>query len=80
MPGVLSSFATATCICGSLAFLLGDIRQLLSVIPIVMIAVLVVSLIEAFLILLNHLSHSTSAHEGAFRPAFIVAWKGHESI
>ncbi len=64
MPGVLASFATTTCIFGSLAFLSGNIGQLLSVIPVVMIAVLIVSLVEAFLILPNHLSHSMNAEPG----------------
>ncbi|MEM7619639.1 MAG: efflux RND transporter permease subunit [Pseudomonadota bacterium] len=58
LPGVFSSFATTICIFGSLAFLKGDIGAILSVVPIVMLCVLVVSLVEAFLILPNHLSHS----------------------
>lgn len=58
MPGVLSSFATTLCVFGSLAFLSGDIGQLLRVIPVVMISVLAVSLIEAFLILPHHLGHA----------------------
>jgi multidrug efflux pump subunit AcrB len=60
MPGVLASFATTTCIFGSLAFLKGDIGQILRVVPIVMLFVLVVSLIEAFLILPHHLAHALS--------------------
>lgn len=58
LPGVISSFATTVCVFGSLAFLKGDIGSVLKVVPVVMVAVLVVSLIEAFLILPNHLSHS----------------------
>ncbi len=58
LPGVLSSFATTLCVFGSLAFLSGDIGQLLRVIPVVMIAVLAVSLVEAFLILPSHLGHA----------------------
>lgn len=56
-PGVMASFATTTVVFGSIAFLEGDLGELLRVIPIVMILVLVVSLIEAFLILPAHLSH-----------------------
>ena len=56
-PGVLSSFATTVVVFGSLAFLEGDIGEVLRVIPVVMILVLVVSLVEAFAILPNHLSH-----------------------
>ncbi len=58
LPGVLSSFATTVCVFGSLAFLKGDIGAILKVVPVVMICVLIISLIEAFLILPNHLSHS----------------------
>ncbi len=57
-PSVFASFATTTCIFGSLAFIKGDIGQILKVVPIVMLLVLVVSLIEAFYILPKHLSHS----------------------
>ena len=58
MPGVLSSFGTTTFIFGSLMFLKGDIGAILKIIPVVMMAVLVISLIEAFLILPNHLRHA----------------------
>ncbi len=63
LPGVLSSFATTICIFGSLAFLKGDIGAVLKVVPIVMLCVLSVSLIEAFLILPNHLSHSLQKND-----------------
>ena len=56
-PGVIASFATTTVVFGSIAFLDGNLGELLRVIPVVMILVLVVSLIEAFLILPAHLSH-----------------------
>ncbi|MBX2805503.1 MAG: efflux RND transporter permease subunit [Hyphomicrobiales bacterium] len=58
MPGVLSSFLTTFCVFGSLAFLEGNIGQILRVVPVVMILVLAVSLVEAFLILPHHLGHS----------------------
>lgn len=58
LPSVFASFATTACIFGSLAFLKGDIGQILRVVPIVMLIVLTVSLIEAFLILPNHISHA----------------------
>ncbi|MEM9764982.1 MAG: efflux RND transporter permease subunit, partial [Pseudomonadota bacterium] len=61
MPGVLSSFLTTVCIFGSLSFLTGDIGQVLRVVPVVMIAVLALSLIEAFLILPHHLGHALEA-------------------
>lgn len=58
LPGVLSSFATTVLVFGSLAFITGEIGQILRVVPIVLILVLSVSLVEAFLILPNHLGHS----------------------
>jgi len=63
IPSVFASFATTTCIFGSLAFLKGDIGAVLKVVPVVMLFVLVVSLIEAFLILPHHLKH-TMEHGG----------------
>ncbi len=62
LPSVFASFATTACIFSSLAFLEGDLGQILRVIPMVMLFVLVVSLVEAFLVLPNHLKHALS-HE-----------------
>ncbi|TQV70994.1 efflux RND transporter permease subunit [Aliikangiella marina] len=56
--GVVSSFATTLCIFIGLVFIEGDLGQILKVIPIVLIAVITVSLIEAFFILPSHLHHS----------------------
>ncbi|QEP44797.1 efflux RND transporter permease subunit [Ectothiorhodospiraceae bacterium BW-2] len=58
LPSVLSSFTTTILIFGSLAFISGEIGQVLRVMPIVLLVVLSVSLLEAFLILPNHLGHS----------------------
>ena len=58
LPGILSSFSTTLLVFGSLAFITGQMGQILSVMPVVLIIVLSVSLIEAFLILPNHLGHS----------------------
>ena len=58
LPGVLSSFATTILVFGSLAFISGNLGQVLRVIPIVLILVVAVSLIEAFLILPSHLGHA----------------------
>ncbi|MDH3700995.1 MAG: efflux RND transporter permease subunit [Alphaproteobacteria bacterium] len=71
LPSVFASFATTTCIFGSLAFLKGDIGQILRVVPIVMLFVLVVSLIEAFLILPHHLAHALARADD--KPARIQA-------
>lgn len=57
-PGVLASFLTTAMIVGPLAFMSGNIGAVLKYIPITLMIVLIVSLIEAFLILPNHLSHS----------------------
>ncbi len=57
--GVFSSFLTTLFIFGALALSMsGDIGKVLYVIPIVLILTLSVSLVEAFMILPNHLSHS----------------------
>lgn len=58
MPGILSSFTTTVLVFGSLAFISGEIGQVLRVMPIVLLVVLTVSLVEAFLVLPNHLGHS----------------------
>lgn len=73
-PGVLSSFFTTICVFGPLTLLDGQIGRVLLVIPVVLIAVLSVSLIEAFCILPNHLAHSLHGHDidavGPFRRRF----------
>lgn len=57
--GVFSSFLTTLFIFGSIILsMAGDIGKVLYVIPVILILTLSVSLIEAFLILPNHLSHS----------------------
>jgi hydrophobic/amphiphilic exporter-1 (mainly G- bacteria), HAE1 family len=68
-PNVLASFATTAMIFGSLAFLKGDLGAVLRVVPVVMLFVLMVSLIEAFLILPHHLVHTLEnpPNEGGLR-------------
>ena len=56
--GVASSFLTTICVLGPLAFLEGNLGRVLRVVPIILLLVLSISLIEAFLILPNHLGHS----------------------
>ncbi len=58
LPSIFASFTTTACVFGSLAFLEGDIGAIIRVVPAVMLMVLSVSLIEAFLVLPNHLKHS----------------------
>ena len=57
--GVMSSFLTTLFIFGSIAALIeGNIGKVMWVMPVVLIMTLSVSLVEAFLILPNHLAHS----------------------
>ena len=63
MPGVVSSFLTTVCIFGGLLFLTGEMGAVLKAIPQVLLLVLSISLIEAFLILPNHLSHALQREE-----------------
>jgi len=56
--GVIASFATTVCVFSGLAFVAGDIGQVLRVIPIVLVVTLAVSLVEAFFILPRHLAHA----------------------
>lgn len=72
LPGVISSFLTTCAIFGGLAFITGDIGQVMRVIPIVLLMTLAISLIEAFFILPNHLIHSLrhSQKSSNLGPAF----------
>ncbi|MCB2100660.1 MAG: efflux RND transporter permease subunit [Rhodobacterales bacterium] len=54
-PGVISSFLTTICIFGGLAFISGNLGKIMGVLPVILIATLSVSLVEAFLILPHHL-------------------------
>ena len=64
-PGVIASFLTTVMIVGPLAFMQGQIGAVLKYIPIVLVMTLIVSLVEAFLILPSHMHHSLS---GELRP------------
>ncbi len=72
--GIMASFVTTILMFGSLIFITGDIGQILKVMPIVLIIVLTVSLVEAFLILPNHLGHSLAymqhSSDSKFRQKF----------
>ena len=73
-PGVRASFLTTLSVFVPLAFMQGDIGKVLKVLPVVLILVLSVSLVEAFLILPNHLAHAfyggSRNRLGRFRQAF----------
>lgn len=68
--GVTSSFLTTLAIFVPLAFLSGSMGKVLLVIPIVLSVVLAVSLVEAFLILPNHLSHVRMGRPTGWRKRF----------
>ncbi|MEM7677223.1 MAG: efflux RND transporter permease subunit, partial [Myxococcota bacterium] len=74
--GVFISFLTTLAIFVPLAFLTGTMGKVLLVIPVVLSAVLAVSLIEAFLILPNHLSHVALTEPTGWRARF-EAWFDH---
>ncbi|UPW20617.1 efflux RND transporter permease subunit [Agarivorans sp. TSD2052] len=66
-PGVISSFFTTIFVLGSLMWLDGQMGAVLSVVPMALLLVLCISLIEAFLILPNHLRH-TLQHQPIEKP------------
>lgn len=74
--GVFSSFLTTLSMFGPLAFISGDIGKVLKVMPVVLILTLAVSLVEAFLILPNHMAHLRDSRASRFREAFErgLAW------
>jgi hydrophobic/amphiphilic exporter-1 (mainly G- bacteria), HAE1 family len=57
-PGIVSSLGTTLFVLGPLAFIEGQIGNVLRVVPMMLILVLAVSLIEAFCILPAHLNHA----------------------
>lgn len=74
LPGVLSSFLTTVVVFGPLAFLAGELGAVLEVLPVVLIAALAASLIEAFWVLPHHLKGGVprlrEGHESRFRQTF----------
>ncbi len=80
LPGVLSSFLTTVSVFLPLSFLAGELGAVLQVLPIVLIAALAASLIEAFLILPHHLKGSVNslseAPESRLRQAFERGFAG----
>ncbi|MCE8035022.1 efflux RND transporter permease subunit [Halomonas sp. MCCC 1A11057] len=74
LPGVLSSFLTTVAVFTPLSFLAGELGAVLEVLPVVLIAALMASLIEAFWILPHHLKGSVGSlgdgHDSRFRAAF----------
>ncbi len=74
LPGVISSFLTTVAVFLPLAFLAGELGAVLEVLPVVLIAALAASLIEAFLILPHHLKagigQSKNVEVSRFRKVF----------
>jgi multidrug efflux pump subunit AcrB len=73
MPGVTASFLTTLAIFLPLSFLAGELGKVLQVLPVVLLAALAASLVEAFLILPHHLKGGLAragAVPGRFRAAF----------
>ena len=63
MPGVVSSFLTTACVFGPLMFLSGELGKVLQVVPVVLLLTMAASLVEAFLILPYHMSHTSADPE-----------------
>ncbi|WED24865.1 efflux RND transporter permease subunit [Vibrio sp. JC009] len=77
LPGVLASFATTLMVLGPLMFLTGKMGEVLRYIPIILLITLLVSLIEAFLILPSHLAHShPESGSNPLRDKFIAGFEG----
>ena len=75
-PGVIASFATTLMVVGPLMFLSGKMGEVLRYIPIILLITLLVSLIEAFLILPSHLAHShPKSDSNLIRDKFISAFE-----
>ncbi len=74
LPGVMSSFLTTVAVFGPLSFLSGELGTVLEVMPIVLLAALAASLIEAFWILPHHLkspiAYVVSNEPGGFARVF----------
>jgi multidrug efflux pump subunit AcrB len=74
LPGVLSSFLTTVAVFAPLSFLAGELGAVLEVLPVVLIAALAASLLEAFWILPHHLKGSVAAlgqrRDSRFRATF----------
>ncbi len=74
-PGVVSSFLTTLAVFLPLAFLAGELGAVLEVLPVVLLAALAASLVEAFLILPHHLKGGMRDHPPSrFRTRFDQAY------
>jgi multidrug efflux pump subunit AcrB len=65
LPGVVSSFLTTVAVFGPLSFLAGELGAVLEVLPVVLIAALAASLVQAFWILPRQLQGALARRPGA---------------
>ncbi|MGO3294444.1 MAG: efflux RND transporter permease subunit [Marinobacter sp.] len=74
LPGVVSSFLTTVWVFAPLAFLAGELGAVLEVLPVVLIAALFASLIEALWILPHHLKGTVTSLRADTRSRFREAF------
>ncbi|MEZ5549984.1 MAG: efflux RND transporter permease subunit [Pseudomonadales bacterium] len=74
LPGVMSSFLTTVWVFAPLSFLAGELGAVLEVLPVVLIAALFASLIEAFWVLPHHLKGSVASMQSAEQSRFRLAF------
>jgi multidrug efflux pump subunit AcrB len=74
LPGVVSSFLTTVWVFAPLAFLAGELGAVLEVLPVVLIAALFASLIEALWILPHHLKGSVPSLQAGTQSRFRTAF------
>ncbi|MDE0523800.1 MAG: efflux RND transporter permease subunit [Boseongicola sp.] len=75
MPGVVCSFLTTACVFAPLMFLSGEVGAILKVIPLVLLITMGASLLEAFLVLPNHMAQvrvDSRANAGRLAPRMLV--------
>ena len=80
LPGVVSSFLTTVWVFAPLAFLVGELGAVLKVLPVVLIAALFASLIEALWILPHHLKGSVASLQQASQSRFRTAFDRHFGV
>ncbi len=80
LPGVVSSFLTTVWVFAPLAFLVGELGAVLKVLPVVLIAALFASLIEALWILPHHLKGSVVSLQADSQSRFRTAFDRHFGV
>jgi|TARA_R110001592_G_scaffold95560_2_gene275354 multidrug efflux pump subunit AcrB len=80
LPGVVSSFLTTVWVFGPLAFLAGELGAVLEVLPVVLIAALFASLIEALWILPHHLKGSVPSLRADTQSRFRTVFDRHFGV